>query len=568
MKTIFSSLFRAKPRLPDGQGETRYSLLKKWLKLSLREKILGFLFLSFLLAGISLLILSCIPKFTVVEPQKGGVLRLGIIGRPSYINPVLAQSNDYDKDLIELIYNGLYSVDGQGGLIPCLAEKAEISEDGKTYIIFLKDNVLWHDGVAFTADDVIFTIETIQNPNIRSPLRLNWGGVIVEKLGTHVIRFNLRNPYKPFLQNLTLKIIPKHLWENIESRNFLSHPYNLNPIGTGPYLFNNLEKNKEGKIISYSLVANKNYFKKEPYISKLIFRSYDNYDLLKSGLLKKEIDGFSPLLIEDADFFENKKNTQIVSLFLPRYYAVFLNLKNPLLNQKEIRQALDLAVSRQKLITEILKNQAFSLGGPISSGFAGEEFNLSPEHSLLKAKEIIDKLKPEQVSFTLSLPDNSELIRVANYLVTFWKQIGISVELQILPLATLEKEIIQTRSYDALLFGAIIGQDPDLFSFWHSSQITDPGLNLSAYENKNLDELLERTRQTFDEEKRMNEMKTIQNILFEDKPALFLYNPFYLYILPQKIKGNNIQFANLPSERFADIENWYIYTKRTIKNQK
>ncbi len=547
MKTIFSSLF------------------EKWLKLPLKKKALGFLFLCFLLTGIFLLGFSFICKFTTLEPQKGGTLRFGIIGRPSYINPVLAQSNDYDKDLIKLIYDGLYSIDGQGQLITNLAEKTEISEDGRTYIVFLKDNVFWHDGMAFTADDVIFTIETIQDPSIRSPLRLNWGGVVVEKLGTHVIRFNLKNPYKPFLQNLTLKIIPKHIWENIESRNFLSADYNLKPIGTGPYLFDSLEKNKLGKIISYSLVANENYFKKEPYISKLIFHSYDNYDLVKSGLLKKEIDGFSPVLIEDVDFFKNKKNIQIASLYLPRYYAIFLNLKNPLFSQKEIRQALDSTIPRQELITEILKEQAFPLEGPFTPGLLEEEFNFSPEYSLKEAEKIIEQLEPDQRTFVLSLPDNLELIRVANYLATCWEKIGISVELQILPLATLEKEIIQTRSYDALFFGEIIGQDPDLFSFWHSSQTTDPGLNLSGYENKDLDDLLEKTRQTFDEEQRMNDLKMIQNILLEDKPALFLYNPFYLYILPQKVKGYNIQYANLPSEKFVDIENWYICTKRAIK---
>ena len=560
MKTIFSSLFQAKQ-------ETRYSLFEKWLKLPSKKKTLGFLFLCFLLTGIFLLIFNFICRFTTLKPEKGGILHLGIVGRPSYINPVLAQSNDYDKDLIELIYDGLYSIDGQGKLITNLAEKTEVSEDGKTYIIFLQDNIFWHDGMTFTADDVIFTIETIQDPSIRSPLRLNWGGVVVEKLGTHVIRFNLKNPYKPFLQNLTLKIIPKHIWENIESRNFLSADYNLKPIGTGPYLFDSLEKNKPGKIISYSLVANENYFKKEPYISKLIFRSYDNYDLAKSGLLKKEIDGFAPVLIEDVDFFESKKNIQMASLYLPRYYAVFLNLKNPLFDQKEIRQALDLAIPRQELITEILKEQAFPLGGPFTPGFLEGEFNFSSEYSLQEAKGIIEQLEPDQRTFILSLPDNLELIRVANYLTTCWAKIGIAVELQILPLATLEKEIIQTRYYDALLFGEIIGQNPDLFSFWHSSQITDPGLNLSAYQNKNLDELLEKTRQTFDEEERTNDLKTIHSILLEDKPALFLYNPFYLYILPQKIKGYNIQYANLPSEKFADIENWYIYTKRTIINK-
>ena len=541
------------------------SFFKKWLKLPLKERFLSFLFLFIFIVGLVLLGFNLISRFTVLEPREGGTLHLGTIGRLSYINPVLSRSNDSEKDLIELIYNGLYAIDGQGSFVPDLAEKIEISEDGTSYIVFLKENVFWHDGVPFTADDVVFTIETIQNPNIKSPLRLNWGGIVVEKLGSNVVRFNLKNTYQPFLQNLTLKIIPKHFWENIEANNFLTAENNLKPIGTGSYLFSGLEKTKEGRIISYSLAANDNYFEKKPYISKLIFYLYDNYDLAKNGLLKKEIDGFFPLVIEDIDFFANKKNLQINSLTLPRYYAVFLNFNNPLFSQKPVREALDLSIPREELVTEILKEQAFSLGGPISTGFLGDEFDLETEYSLEKAKEIISQLDQDLINFTLSLPDNKELIRIANYLVNCWEKIGVSVELQILPLATLEKEIIQTRSYDALLFGAIIGQNPDLFSFWHSSQTTDPGLNHSLYQNNELDKFLETARKTFNEKKRLEDLINIQKILNEDKSALFLYNPFYLYLLPQKVQGNNIQYANMPSEKFTDIENWYLRTKRVLK---
>lgn len=541
------------------------SFFKKWLKLPLKERFLSFLFLFIFIVGLVLLGFNLISRFTVLEPREGGTLHLGTIGRLSYINPVLSRSNDSEKDLIELIYNGLYTIDGQGGFVPDLAEKIEISEDGTSYTIFLKENVFWHDGVPFTADDVVFTIETIQNPNFKSPLRLNWGGIVVEKLGSNVVRFNLKNTYQPFLQNLTLKIIPKHFWENIEASTFLTAENNLKPIGTGSYLFSGLEKTQEGRIISYSLTANDNYFGKKPYISKLIFHLYDNYDLAKNGLLKKEIDGIFPLSIEDIEFFKNKSNVKINSLILPRYYAIFLNLNNPLFSQKPIREALDLSLSRQELVTKILKEQAFPLGGPISAGFLGNDFNLVTEYSLEKAEKIISELDQDSISFTLSLPDNKELINIANYLVNCWEKIGVSVELQILPLATLEKEIIQTRSYDALLFGAIIGQNPDLFSFWHSSQTTDPGLNLSLYQNNELDKFLETTRQTFNEEKRLADLMSIQTILHEEKPAIFLYNPFYLYLLPQKIQGNNIQYANVPSEKFVDIENWYLYTKRVFK---
>ncbi|MFA5360651.1 MAG: ABC transporter substrate-binding protein [Candidatus Paceibacterota bacterium] len=543
------------------------SFLKRWRLLTGNERLLSFLFFLLLIIGLILLTNNLLDKFTNLEPKEGGILRLGTVGRPVFINPTLSRSNDCEKDLIELIYNGLFAVDGKGSLIPELADKIEINEDGTSYIVFLKENVTWHDGVAFTADDVVFTVETIQKPNIESPLRLNWEGIIVEKLGSNVVRFNLKNSYQPFTQNLTLKIIPKHLWENIEPDYFGGTEYNLKPIGTGPYLFESLERTKEGKIINYSLVANDDYFGKKPYISKFVFRFYDTYELVKNGLLKKEIDGFFPLLIEDVDFFANKKNFQINSLILPRYYAIFLNFENPLFQNKSLREALSLAISKQELVTEILKGQAFPLEGPLTAAFLGDMFNFKTDYSLEKAQDIINQLdqtEKDSINFTLSLPDNKELIKVANYIVNCWEKIGVSVELEILPLADLEKEVIQTRSYDALLFGEIIGQNPDLYPFWHSSQITNPGLNLSAYQNQELDKFLETARQTFNEKKRLEDLKNIQKILSQEKPAIFLYNPFYLYLLPQTVKGNNIQYANVPSEKFADIENWYLYTKRTL----
>jgi len=544
-----------------------------WQKSSLREKGI-FIFCSLaIISGLIWLGTIILNKITVFVPREGGTLTLGLVGHISYLNPILSQSNDCDRDLIELIYNGLYKIDGQGGLEPNLAEKTEISPDGKTYTVFLKDNVLWHDGLPFSADDVVFTIETIQDPKIQSPLLLNWGGVVVEKLSNSVVRFNLKNPYKPFLQNLTLKIIPKHIWENIKPEDIVHTEYNIKPIGTGSYLFDNLDKSSNGKISGYSLVANDNSFEGIPKINRLIFRFFDDSEEAKEALLKNEVEAISPILIKDHKFFENKKDYQIFSLYLPRYYAIFFNLNNNLLSSKDFRQALNLAIDKSSLVNNILNRQAFALTGPISSSFWPYQ-KFDAEYDPAKALEIINKLKitasesksgPKELKFTLSLPDNPELVEVAKFLMNSWKAIDVEVELQIFPLVDLEKNVIQTRSYNALLFGEIISQDPDLFSFWHSSQITDPGLNLSAYKNSNLDKLLEETRQILNEDKRLENIKLIQTILVADEPAIFLYNPYYLYLLPRRVQGMNIKYANLPSERWSDVENWFIYTKRKFR---
>jgi len=548
-------------------------VIQVWHKSSFREKGI-FIFCSLaIISGLIWLGTIILNKITVFVPREGGTLTFGLVGHISYLNPILSQSNDCDRDLIELIYNGLYKIDGQGNLKPNLAEKTEISPDGKTYTVFLKDNVLWHDGLPFSADDVVFTIETIQDPKIQSPLLLNWGGVVVERLSNVVVRFNLKNPYKPFLQNLTLKIIPKHIWENIKSEDIVHTEYNIKPIGTGSYLFDNLDKSSNGKISGYSLVANDNSFEGIPKINRLIFRFFDDSEEAKEALLKNEVEAISPILIKDYKFFENKKDYQVFSLYLPRYYAIFFNLNNNLFSSKDFRQALNLAVDKPSLVNNILNKQAFALTGPISPSFWPYQ-KFDDEYNPAKALEIINKLKsptsesksgPKELKFTLSLPDNPELVEVAKFLINSWKAIDVEVELQILPLVDLEKNVIQTRSYNALLFGEIISQDPDLFSFWHSSQITDPGLNLSAYKNSDLDKLLEETRQILDENRRLENIKLIQTILVADGPAIFLYNPYYLYLLPRRVQGMNIKFANLPSERWSDVENWFTSTKRKLK---
>ncbi len=524
------------------------------------RRILVIIFSALIIIGIILSIHSITKKFIITQPKEGGTLKMGIIGHPLYINPVLSSGNDCDNNLEELIFNGLYEVDGRGHLVPRLADKTEISPDKKTYTVFLRNDVFWHDGVKFTADDVVFTIKAIQNPVLKSPLRLNWTGVSVEKLGQDIVRFHLSDPYEPFLQNLTLKIIPAHIWNTIPPQNFLSAPYNLKPIGTGPYLFDNLETTSKGKIISYTLVANKEYFLGVAKINHLVLHFYPNYQEAKKAIFQGVINGLSPLPIEDYQAFQNKRNFQIKKLELPRYYAVFFNLNKKIFT-KETREALDLSISRPQLIKKVLSNQALAISSPISPGFWGST-SLPSNYSPIQAREIIQKETTNPpLHFTLTLPDDPELVKVATFLQESWQNIGVQTDLQILPLSTLQNDIIPHRSYEALLFGEIISQDPDLFSFWHSSQAISPGLNLSAYRNTEIDRLIEETRQISDQNKRKDNIIQIQKILFRDKPAIFLYNPYYLYILPSYIKGDMAQKANLPAEYWNNVQNWYIYLR-------
>ena len=515
-------------------------MLLSWKSISKRlttsEKVLVVVFASSIVLGAFLLFYGV--RSQIIRNHNyfpGNSLTIGVVGSPRYINPVLSASNSCDNDLESLVYNGLYQISGQGHLEPVLAQKVEVSPDGKDYLVFLKHNIYWHDGIKFTADDVVFTVHLIQKKEVNSPLQLDWSGVKIEKLGSDVIRFHLTTPYEPFLNNLTLKILPAHIWQSIPLQRLSLAEYNLRPIGTGPYLFDHLEKTSQGRIVSYYLEANPHYFEKPPKISRLVIRFYDNYSQMKTAFFRGEINSFLPVSLLDASSFTHKRGYQLRSLELSRYSAVFFNLNKNIFS-RERRDALDAAISRSQLVKVILNNKAIPLGEDSTS--------------------TIPSIK--SFSFTLTVPDLPEFVKVASFLQKSWKKIGVTANLQIIPISQIEKEVIPHRNYDAILFGEMTNQDPDLFSFWHSSQVIFPGLNLSAYRNTKVDRLLEEVRQISNKDKRNTDLKQIKEILMKDKPAIFLYNPLSLYIIPSSIRGVTLQRANKAADIFSDISHWYI----------
>ena len=561
-------------------------LKSAWTHFSLKEKFLALLCVALIVLGLYFLWLIILGKITTFVPKQGGKLKIGEVGKIVTLNPLLIQDNDVERDISEIIYSGLFKVDGQGGYEPDLAQRIEVGPDGKTYDLYLKDNVFWQDGEKFSADDVIFTLETITNPSYRSPLRSLWLGIKVEKLNDYLIRFQLNQPYNSFISYLTVKIIPQHLWSQISPENFPLAEYNLKPIGTGPYRFLEFQKSSDGQILSYTLASNNHYFGLKPHIPLIVFKFYKTEDEALNALLKKNVDGLARLPLEQYPLLKNKNHFKISRLLLPRYYAIFLNQsQNPLLKELKVRQALELALDKSALLNEVLDNQAIILNSAISPGFTGYDDKLAEENlynpsealTLLKEAGLDDfdgdhflekkeKNKITKVEINLSYPANAQLDQLAQFVKNSWEKIGLKTNLIKIELNEIPKEILVERQYEALIFGNVFGQNPDLYAFWHSSQKEAPGLNLSLYRNSKLDSLLEEARQTTNEEKRIIDLMAIQKIINDDKPAIFLYNPYYLSIYRTNLKGNDgLKMADYPSEQFSQINQWYLYQKRALK---
>jgi peptide/nickel transport system substrate-binding protein len=525
----------------------------------------------------------------VERPDYGGSYTEGIVGSPQYINPILCQTNDTDQDISELIFSGLMKYDSKGNLVPDLAERYAVGEGGKIYDFFLRKNVFWHDGKPFNADDVIFTFQTIQNPNYKSPLIFNWSGVEIEKIDDWTVRFKLKNAYAPFLNSATVGMLPKHIWVNMSPAEFLLAETNLKPIGTGPYKFKKFEKDRLGSIKTLYLEADKNYYPGKPYIKNITFKFYINEEAMINAYNSGTIKGLGFITAQNKSQLKNyKRKLNIYPLKLPRYFAVFFNQsKSKALSDKTVRLALNYATNKQEIIDRILNGEGEIVNTPIpkeAAGYSVEtkiyDFALEHANNLLDAagwnknnetgirEKVIKKGEsPTPLEITLITTEWPELQRVAEILQEQWSKVGAKIEVKILNIAEIQQDYIRPREYQALLFGEVLGAEPDPFPFWHSSQKRDPGLNLALYDNANADKLLMEARIIFDSEKRKEKYEEFQKLVVEDVPVVFLYNPYYLYPVSKKIKGIEIENIPIPSKRFSGIENWYIETKRVKKDQ-
>ncbi len=624
--------------------------------------IFAFLFLS----SIIFLLTNFYFEKTKIVPKRGGKYIEGVLGTPRWINPIFSPLNDVDRDLVELIFSGILKY-GENGFEGDLAKDLKILDEGKTYEINLKDNLFWSDGERLTVDDIIFTIKAIQNSETKSPLRPAWLDVELERVDDKTLRFKLKESSATFLENLTLKIIPEHVWKGTPQKDFSLSILNLKPVGSGPYQLTNLNFDKEGKIISINLKENKKYFGQKPYIPEITFKFFEKKENLISAWQKKEIMGF--YLPQEKYFGEIQKSYRLPS---PRYFAIFFNTKDSkILNSVKIRQALNYSIDKKEILEEVLKN-AESVNSPLlpeiyglknptkiydfdlerakelldeegfketegkrikivktESGFQfksdlklgsqGKEveelqkclkkfqdiypqgevsgyFGPKTREAVIKFQEkykdeilkpfglergtgevkeatrkklnefcFIQKEEKTQLKLNLATLDDEVFIKIANKLKESWEKLGIEIDLEVYDSNTLLEKIIKQRNYDLVFFGEALTKILDPFPFWHSSQIRDPGLNLSLFENKDSDKILQEARKTLNEEERKEKLEKFQEILIENAPAIFLFRGDYFYFLSDKIKGPKEKTIFDPSQRFLGIENWYIKEKRAWK---
>lgn len=511
----------------------------------------------------------------------GGIFREGIVGTPRFVNPILAVTRA-DKDLSMLMFDGLMRLGDDGVLVPNLAESITVSEDGLTYNVILRKDITFHDETPLTALDVVFTVNRIKEPTLTSPLRANFDGVSVEQVGEYELNFILPEPYSPFIENLTFGILPEHIWSGVTNEEFPFSQRNSEPIGSGPYTIEDIVRSQSGIPGTYILNAHSGYHRGTPKIKTFTVTFFPNEDKLIEAFNEKMIDSIAGI---DASRLQelnrDSADHTILRMPLPRTFAIFFNQsKSPALLDKGAREALSTAIDREALTTSVLDGYGIPLASPIPSGFGitidpgvtvtGDRSEIARD--ILKnsgwklntelgvwEKDIKGTRTPLELSITTV--NNPVFEATAEFVRTAWEQIGVAVTVKQFEQSDLTQSVIRPRDYEALLFGTHLGRSLDFYSFWHSSQRNDPGLNVALYTNITTDSILTEARTTTDITKRNDALIQFADEIKKETPALFLYEPELLYVFPKNVIGATFNGVAEAHERFASVHDWYVDTE-------
>ncbi len=497
-----------------------------------------------------------------------------IVGSPARVNPLFAPLNDADGDLASLVFSGLTRIGPEGQVLPDLAESWEISEDDLAYTFKLRRDVTWHNGVAFTAEDALFTYELLADPDLPSDPALGqlWRQVSCNAPDEFTLICELSAPFAPFLSYTSIGLLPNHIFEGMTATEIFNSPFNQAPVGTGPF---RLPVLNEAAAI---LPANPTYYGERPAINEIEFRFFPNPTTAAAALSRGEVQG---LLLgpdanqEDFDLLASTESLRLHTANGTAYTVLFLNNSQPPFDNKALRDAVALSINVDDIISKLLGGRAVRADSPMVPGTWAYNPQLEPRpRDLEMARELLDEAgwktiddgarQKEGKELRISLLTDKDPLRrsIAEEIANQLAEVGIQVAVVAQDLGDL-REKLHGHQYQAAIFGWDPAADPDLdpdpYPVWHSSQVEPPsGGNIAGYQNEDADRLIEEARQTTDLDRRQALYFTFQQKFLEDVPSVLLFNPVFTYFVAEEVQ--NIELGTLfqTSSRFANAIRWTV----------
>jgi len=526
---------------------------------------------------------TLVPIEPVVEPAEGGVYTEGLIGELTRLNPLLDTYNNVDRDVDRLIFSGLLQFDDRGLPQAGLADSWGISRDGVIYNFSVRSNAVWHDGQPVTSDDVIFTIELMRGED--SPLSADlvqfWKQVEVKRLDEKTIQFVLPEAYAPFLDYLTFGVLPSHLLGDLSVAEIIDSPFNLQPVGSGPYRFDHLIV-EDGRIAGVVLTAFKDYYVQASFIEQIAFRYYPDAASAFAAYQEGEIGGIAQVTAEILPQALAAPGLKLYTSRQPELSLVLFNLNNPeaaFFQDANVRRALLMALNRQGIIDRLLGGQAILADGPIFPGtwayYSGTPqvgYDTGAAVSLLRQAgytipagggDVRQNKDGTALSFTLLYPSDEKHKAMAESIRADWADVGVQVLLEGVDYDTLVTEYLDTHVYQAALVDLNLSRspDPDPYPFWHQAQVTG-GQNYSQWDDRQASEYLEAARITTDVDERTRLYNNFQVRFAQELPALPLFYPVATYAVTTEVQGVRVGPMFDSADRFNTLTSWFLVTRR------
>jgi peptide/nickel transport system substrate-binding protein len=511
------------------------------------------------------------------QPIPGGTYTEGILGTFTTVNPLYA-TGSVDSSVSRLVFSGLFKYNDKNALVGDLAQSWAVNERGNVYTVVLKPNLRWQDGHELTSNDVVFTYQTIQNPDAESPLFNSWQGVKVAAVDARTVTFTLPQSLSSFPYSMVNGLVPSHILKNTPVSQLRSISFDTtNPVGAGPFSWKTIEvtgsdtDNREERV---ALMPNKYYPGGSAKLDGFIVRAFHNKESLINSFKKQELDGMVGFNTVPEQINDNSAVRQY-SFPLTSQTMVFMKTSDGVLADPQVRLAMVSATNVPGIVnslgypTQIVDEPFLRAQTGYDRALAQASYNPGSANQILdaagwvKGANGIRTKNGQQLTFRLVTENTPEYIAVTNKLKEDWRAVGVNVQVNAQPASDLQTALA-FHTYDALLYGISVGVDPDVLAYWHSSQAdirSANRLNFSEYKSSAADKALEAGRTRADIGLRTIKYRPFLQAWHNDAPAIGLYQPRFLYITRQTIAGLNEHTINTPVDRFSNVENWMIREK-------
>lgn len=551
------------------------------IRLVSREITIWLLLVGALIAALGIQLIFGQHSYMATAAQGGGLYVEGALGPINTLNPLYVTTSA-ESSVSRLLFSSLYNYDTTGTLHQDLATSMKIDDADKAYTVTIRHDAKWHDGEPLTAKDIVYTINLIKSPAVHSPLRVNWLDVSVRAVNDTTVQFNLPAAYAAFPHALTFPIVPQHILQHVAPAAIRESAFSQSPVGSGPFEFRRLQ---EGDAVSKArvahMVSNSNYYAGAPKLARFELHAYQDEAALLHAITTGEVNGAAD--VSPASVSDVKKNSQynITTASLDSGVYLILNTTNPTLNDVKVRQALQLATNTLA-IRKAVGDDVLPLDGPLlSSQLSGDDVPHAPAINLKQAADLLDSAgwklagstrtkdgKPLEI--TLTTTQDKEFNIILSTVQKQWSELGVKVNTKAIDTSSAGSNFVQNtlqaRNFDVLLYELVIGADPDVYAYWHSSQVGTAGYNFSNYSNRSVDASLSSARSRLDPELRNAKYKQFVKQWLEDVPAIALYQPTLNYVT---LSGTSAvptgSHFTISSDRYASVQYWTVASTSVYK---